>query len=236
MRLYTYLKRDDPRTPVLLHLSGMAPKIMAYSFCDYLWTGELWIDEVQRDRSYEAVSLDTMRAELLPAPWGPGKLWISQLGRALTFLPAEERAKGLQPWAYRHLMGMLLVHDSLPATGRIEGKFDMWRTLDRTNFATSDRLIGYWESERPVRLEPAREEFVATTWVNEDRAVTVALNNSDEQLMAGVEFDAARLFGEECPVTIEDAETGEVLAERNRVELPIGKRDFRMFVVRRERP
>ncbi len=97
MRLYTYLKRDDPDTPVLLHLSGMAPKIMGYSFCDYLWTGELWIDQVQRDRSYQALSLDTMRAELLPRPWGPGKLWISQLGRALSFLPADERATGLQP-------------------------------------------------------------------------------------------------------------------------------------------
>ncbi len=128
---------------------------------------------------------------------------------------------------------MLLVHDSLPGTGRIEGKFEIWGALDRFGLTTSDRLIGYWEDDPAVTLEPAREDFAATAWVKDDRALVVAFNNTDEQIAATVEFDTERLFGAECAVTVEDAETGEVLAERDRLELSIGQRDFRMFVVRR---
>ncbi len=230
MRLYTYLKHDDPDTPILLHLSGQAPKIMGYSFCDYLWTGELWITEVQRDRSYSGMSLDTFRAELLPQIWGPGKLWISQLGRALGFLPAEERKKGLREWAHRHMLGMLLTHDSVPDSGWILGREETWRILDRYDVSAPDRLLGYWQSDTGISLAPENEELVATAYANADRAFVVIFNNTDRDVDATLTIDGETVFGEAGPLQFEDAETEEALEAGDHLTLPVGMRNFRLVV------
>lgn len=196
LRIYTYLKQRDPEAPMLLHLSGQAPKIMGYSFCDYLYTGELWIREVQRDRSYRHLSLAAFRADALTQAWGPGKMWISQLNRARSFLPpAERRKRPLEPWAYRHMMGMLLVHDSPVRASGFRNAIDLWQVLDRCRLGEADRCVPYWVRDTGIDLEPKDTDVVATAYVKPDAALLVVLSNTDIDRDVSVTLDMQKLMG-----------------------------------------
>jgi hypothetical protein len=233
LRIYTYLKERDPQTPVLLHLSGQAPKIMGYSFCDYHLTGELWIKEVQRDLSYKDMPLETFRAEGLSQPWGPGKVWLSQLKRALTFLsPAERKRRALEPSAYRQLMGLLLVHDNPILGAGLEKLEEVWKALDRSGLTERDRFIPYWEGAGGVDLSPKDRDIVASAYANQKSALVVVFNNTDADRDTTVKIDTAGLLGRKEAVRVSDAETQKEVASSDQFSVSIPKRDFRLLVVR----
>jgi len=231
LRIYTYLKEKDPETPILLHLSGQMPKIMGYSFCDYLWTGEMWLEELKRDRSYKNLSLDTFRTEALGQIWGPAVFWISELKSALAFLPPEERK--LEPWAYRHIMGLMLTHDTLPTYAglRLRDYLPIWKALDRFGLDDTDQFLPYWQQNTGIELEPKSNNLVATAYVKPNRALVVLFNNTDNDLNVSVKISSQKLFGKVSKLQINDAETNEKLAAGGMFNLLVGKRNFRLLIV-----
>mgnify|MGYP000719449235 FL=1 len=238
LRVYSYLKARDPQTPVMSHLSGHSAFLMAHSFSDYLWDGELWVREVIRDLSYENLSLDTFRSETLDTIYGPHIRWISQLGRALTFLtPKERKKKSLKPYAQRHCYAMLLVHDLVPAgNDRFQqDTITLWETLDRFDLDDADRLLPYWEKGTGVGVMPVDPSIVVTAYVKPDRALLVVFNNTDSAQDITVTLDPQRVFGGVSAggIVWKDAEKpdGSRLGEGAELALPIALRDFRLLWV-----
>ena len=238
LRVYTYLKADDPQTPVLCHLSGHTAQIMAQAFCDYLWDGELWIREVQRDRSYENLRLDTFRAEALSSAYGPQISWINQLGRALTFLtPAERRKRSLKPYAARHAYALQLVHDALPGgSNRFQPQtIELWKAFDRFDLDDGDRFLPYWETDTSITLTPCNDEIVASAYVKPTRALVVVFNNTSADQDVTLRMDAKSVFGAANGKSLlfrdSEVENSRALARGGAVKLSIGCRDFRLVRV-----
>ena len=236
LRIYTYLKQDDPKTPILCHLSGHTAQIMAQAFTDYLWDGELWIREVQRDRSYESLRLDTFRAEALSSAYGPQISWINQLGRALTFLtPAERRKRSLKPYAARHAYALQLVHDMLPGgSNRFQPQtIELWKAFDRFDLDDGDRFLPYWETNTGITLTPRSDEIVASAYVKLTRALVVVFNNTKTDRDVKLMINAKAVLGlaDDKSLLFRDAEDEKPIAKGDAVTLPIGQRDFRLVWV-----
>jgi len=238
LRIYTYLKQQDPKAPVVSHLSGHSAYLMAHSFSDYLWDGELWVREVIRDLSYENLALDTFRAETLDSIYGPHIRWINQLGRALTFLtPAERKTKSLKPYAQRHYYALLLVHDLIPsASDRFQqDTIKLWKLLDRFDLDDSDRLLPYWEKDTGIAVNPPDPNIVATGYAKPDRLLLVVFNNTDRPRDLNVALDPARVFptAGNARLTWRNAEdeAAPPLGTGAKLATAIGKRDFRLLWV-----
>jgi len=236
LRIYTYLKEADPETPVVSHLSGHSAHIMAHSFSDILWDGELWVKEVQRDLSYENLSMDALRAETVATAYGPKILWINQLYRALSFLSPEERkSKGLKPYALRHHLAMLLVHDIVPSAGGHEQRYVMalWELFDRFGLEDSDRMLPYWEDATAVTHTPDRAGLLVTSYVKPDRALVIVFNNTDSEETVAVTVNPAALgwSADRQALTFRNAELNkpEALATGTACTVPVPKRDFRIL-------
>ena len=241
LRIYTYLKEKDPATPIMSHLSGHNAYMMGHAFCDYIWDGELWVREVQRDLSYENLELDTFRAETMCSAYGPQILWLNQLGRALTFLTPQERKKRkLKPYAGRHALAMQFVHDIIPGgSNRFHAQtIRLWQILDRFGLDDADRLLPYWEDDTGIALVPRDKNIVASAYVKSDRALVFVFNNTDAHRPITVRIDRHAVFGpgDKRRLVFRDPETEgqKPLAAGHSVTLPIGKRDFRVLWVNLE--
>ena len=232
-RIYTYLKEDDPKTPVILHLSGQAPKIMGYSFCDFIYTGELWLEEVQRDLTYAGMSLDKFRTEGLSHLWGPTKLWISQLKRALKFMsPAELKDRTQPAWAHRHLLGMVLVHDLPVRESGIDGVVPVWKTLDQFGLDRTYALRPYWSDDNGIRLLPRDKNVVATGYAKRNHFLIVVFNNTDAAVEATLRLSPSRFPADsDASLVVTDSESGDGIGEGRRFSVRVPRRNFRMLTV-----
>lgn len=232
-RLYLYCRERADGAPLIMHLSGATSRVAGFSYADYFLDGELWQEKLVSDRSYKAMTLDCLRAEILPHIWGPGLIWCSQLYRIAPFVPAGQRKTWkLEPWAERHLAGMLLLHDVIPdRTSQNDTAWKIWLALDRFRLSDKDLFLPYWET-CGISGNADGVNTAVTAYLNagEKRMLMVLFNNRDTEHRFRLVPDIRRLFGASGSVEGKDLETGaELFRGQGEFTLDVPKRDFRLI-------
>ena len=232
-RLYLYCKEKGDGAPIITHLSGATSRVAGFSYADYFLDGELGRDFLVRDRSYKSLTLDQMRAEILPHIWGPGLIWCSQLYRIMSFVPAGQRKTWkLEPWAERHLAGILLLHDVIPdRTSQNDTAWEVWKALDRFGLSDDDSYLPYWEpcgiSGNTDGVNGAVTAFLKK---KEKRILLVLFNNLDSERKFELAVDTDLLFGSSGTTDGRDLENETLLfTGKKRFSVNIPKRNFRLI-------
>lgn len=218
-RIYIYLHEHADNAPLVTHLSGATSRVAGFSWADYFLDGELWQQKLVQDRAYKAMSLDMMRAEVSPRIYGPGLIWLSQLYRIRPFVPASQRAKwSVEPYAERHLAGMLLLHDVIPdRTSQNDAALQVWNVLDRFDLDDSDTMCYYYEHDNPWRDNADKTSTAVGAFIKKDasKMLLELFNNRDEAFTFRITLDSAKAFGKNCEYLVINAESGQKIYQGN---------------------
>ena len=234
-RIYCYCKLEADNAPVIMHMSGATARIGGFSFADYYLDGELWSDVLVRDRSYRAMRLDQFRAEALPHIYGPGFIWICQLHRILPFVPANQR-KGwqLEPWAERHMAGILLLHDIIPdRTSQFDTAYRIWLALDRFGLAEEDRYLPYYEQPDRFAANADGIHTAVTGFAGRGKLLLVCFNNRDAAFTFKVNTGLRDYAGgpSTSPVVRDLESQTELPATGPTVDVVVPERNFRLIEI-----
>ncbi|MBR2439675.1 MAG: hypothetical protein IKB25_05730 [Lentisphaeria bacterium] len=237
--IYLYCKESADNAPIVCHVSGATAHISGYSYADYLLDGELWFDQLAKDRSYKSMPLDMARAEILTHIWGPGVIWLSELHRAKGYVPASlQKTWALEPWAMRHFSAILLLHDSIPdRTSLFETARHIWYALDRFHLEDQDIFLPYWES-CGISGDNDGKNSAVTAYLKkkENRMMLVVFNNRDQKVNSKIKLDVRKIFGFDGKIKVSDLETGKMLITgKTEFSVPVGKRNFRLLQVLAEK-
>lgn len=234
-RLYVYCQENADGAPIVTHLSGSTSRVAGFSWASYFLDGELWQNELVRDRSYRDLKLDQLRTEALPHIWGAGVIWCSQLYRIYPFVPAGERKTWKkEPWAERHIAGMLLLHDVIPdRTSQNDTAWKIWLALDRFGLAEDDSYLPYWEKSGVKSnadgvstavsgwLKPAEKKLLLTVFNNHDRTQTFRIHPDLPELRGGKSL------------TARDLESGQIVPDNgDGFILTVPQRNFRLIEIK----
>lgn len=233
-RIYTYIKEKDPASPIVMHLSGATSRIAGFSFCDYFADGELWVNEVREDRSYKRMKLEQFRAEALPQIYGQGFFWISQLNRIRNFIPREKlKDFRLEPWAMRHIGGILLLHDIIPDMPTLgHTALDIWKALDSFGLDDNDRYLPYWEKDNGMTVTGDEELAVSGFLKDKQRVMLIVFNNNDTAKNVNISADTEKLFGRNGDISVIDLETKQALHKgKNIFSIHVDARNFKIIMV-----
>ena len=148
-------------------------------------------------------------------------------------LPAGQRKTWkLEPWAERHLAGMLLLHDVIPdRTSQNDTAWKIWLALDRFRLSDKDLFLPYWET-CGISGNADGVNTAVTAYLNagEKRMLMVLFNNRDTEHRFRLVPDIRRLFGASGSVDGKDLETGaELFRGQGEFTLDVPKRDFRLI-------
>ncbi len=234
-RIYVYCHENGKQAPVLTHLSGSTSRVAGFSFVDYYVDGELWCDVLVKARSYKDMKLDQLRAEVLPSIYGPGLIWISQLHRLLPFVPATQRKNWrVEPWAERHMAGMLLLHEIIPdRTSQFDVAWKIWKALDRFGFAENDRMLPYWRHDMGIGGSADGERTAVTGYLKgKEKLLLVVFNNNDAEVPVRIVLDMEKLFGKTMNIAVRDLESQrDIYRGKPDFPIPVAKRDFLLLEV-----
>lgn len=234
-RLYVYCQEKADGAPIVTHLSGSTSRVAGFSWASYFLDGELWQNELVRDRSYRNLKLDQLRAEALPQIWGAGVIWCSQLYRLYPFVPAGERKTWkLEPWAERHIAGMLLLHDIIPdRTSLNDTAWKIWLALDRFGLAENDTFLPYWE-KTAVKSNTDGISSAVSGWFKpaEKKLLLAVFNNHDDARTFRINPALPALRGGNC-LTALDLENGQAVPiGSDGFSLTVPQRNFRLIEIR----
>lgn len=235
-RVYIYCHENAQDAPVVTHISGATSRVAGFSFADYFVDGELWCNVLVQDRSYKNMKLDQLRAEILPSIYGPGFIWISQLHRLLPFVPATQRKSWrIDPWARRHIAGMLLIHEVLPDGSSLSDiAWNTWRALDLFGFAEDDVILPYWKKSTGISGDSDGKHVAVTGFLKKNKKLLlIVLNNQDRDSGIRIKLDMMKLFGRNVPVSVFDLEQKkELYRGKADFSIPVTIRNFRLLEVR----
>lgn len=163
---------------------------------------------LNRDLSYyNVLDYDQLRAEYLWTNLGVPVVFLPEISRGVGGDKAkEERILGSEGLpAAEHLAGMLWVHDVIPWNAYLNPKPIQWAGKAKQAFGWDDqtRFVGYWETEKLVKLEPVNERVKCSVFQRPGRALFVVMNNSDEAAQVTLRPDWQAL-GVAAPVALTD--------------------------------
>ena len=181
---------------------------------------------VNRRRSIRKYQQKAVPAELLHNIYGQGVIYISQLFRIMSFVPAQERKTWqASPWAERHIAGMLMLNEVMPdRTSLFDLAYKIWLALDRFGLQEDAVLAPYWKPEKLGHDTNSDGENTAINiWrASDGRELLLCFNNQDFPY----DFTIKQCTGKIAT----DMENGELLAvEGDLLTVPVPVRNFRLI-------
>ena len=218
-RIYTIVKRHDPRGQVNVHQSTCMT-IPTLAFATSYWDGEQLQGLKRQATAGEVLPLDAFRAEFMGHNWG---------------VPAELLHYASGPLRRSESMALALLHDVPVRPGSMADLHELarlWRAFDELGRHEA-AWLPYWDSGRYVRTGPAGVKASLYNRPGKGFLVVIA-NTTPKKCRAEVTFDLATLK-QPGELTARDVLTGRELAlSAGRLELPLESLGF--VVVRVMRP
>jgi len=221
-RLHALLKSDG-RDGIIFSHTTQAPCVVG--FVDVVTQGEEW--GVAHERQYRQLTPDMFRSREARTQYGTPFTWY-------VFHQYSWRGKRYGgPVPFHEVMGMSLLHRTLPTIGDGVGAVEIVRYWDLLDpWWTSAEFIAYYAADAPVKAEP--RDVLASTFLKrrQSKALVVVYNWGYEPADARVWFDWPRLGLDPARARITDAFTGGRLGQ-GRVPLPLKlpPRDLRILLL-----
>ena len=186
-RIYTFMKSIDKDSVFMIHSSG-TPSAAGHGFCDIFVDGENLASLVGNNMNYhQCLPLDTFRAGCNNYTWGWTNLFLPQYLRVAGLYYPQQVAFYKSPAAqkiYNHLIGMILVNDSLmhncfgPSMVQVHAKLDKYFGWDE-----KVRWIPYWRINEVAKFNaPGGDASVVSVFEREGKYLFIAFNNTDKAL------------------------------------------------------
>lgn len=239
-RIYVMMKSYSPDALIAHHMSGEIT-MPVNAFSDMLIDGENLTGAVGlAGNYYDALPLDTFRAEYMPHQWGTIPALLPQHARSASILKGREEELYFyeSPEAQKpieHLLGLVMVHDALIWPAWEVRPNALWAAMDEFGWDDEIEFVPYWAEDERVRvLGPDAEGAVVSAFLRPGRAMLVPLNNTDEDVVLRVRPALDALATGTGEVVLTDAYHGESFVMREGVaEVPMPARGFRMLITPR---
>ncbi|GAH32491.1 unnamed protein product [marine sediment metagenome] len=187
---------------------------------------------------YNALPLDTFRAEYMPHQWGTIPALLPQHARAASILKTreEELYWYTSPEAKKpidHLLGLVLVHDAMIWPAWEVRPNALWEAQDAFGWEEDITFLPYWDNDEYVRvLAPETENVVVSVFRRPHRIMLVPLNNTDDDVIVKMSLSLGKLgLAERGQMRLLDTYHGGEFTTRDGVaEVPVPARGFRMLV------
>ena len=193
-RIYTFMKSLDKDSVFMIHSSG-TPSAAGHGFCDVFVDGENLAPLVGTNMNYHSfLQLDTFRAGCNNYTWGWTNLFLPQYTRIAGMYYPQQLPFYKSPAAqkiYNHLIGMILVNDSLmhncfgPSMTPVHDKLDK-------HFGWDDKVswIPYWRINEVAKFNaPGGTNTVVSVFKRNDKYLFIAYNNTDKALNFTLELE-----------------------------------------------
>jgi hypothetical protein len=210
-RIYTIVKRHDPRGQVNVHQSTCMT-IPTLAFATSYWDGEQLQSVKRQPAAGEVLPLDAFRTEFMGHNWG---------------VPAELLHYRSGPFKRSESMAMALLHDVPVRPGSmadLDRLARLWRAFDELGRKEA-KWLPYWENAKYVRCSP--QGVKASLYNRPGKGLlAVVANSGPKQCRAEVAFDLGSLK-QPGKLIARDVLTGsEVAIHNGRLEVPLESLGF----------
>lgn len=222
-RIYTLFKENRKNAFLLHHQSGMLiPPIM--SFYDAYLDGETYNGIIGQNPHYmDFLSLETFRTEYTGRQFGVIPYFIPQLG-GRDDVPDNSKASKYTD----ELLAITLQHQSMifPLNSKmcnIEALNKVWKIKDEFNIEDAE-FFPYWRQDIVTSWN---KSIKISFYKKENRALLVISNFCDDDILANVKIDPAKLGFKSGKIEAEDKLTNkELKIVDNLFNVPVGRRNF----------
>jgi len=250
-RIYTLAKTKNPEAIIVHHASGEIA-IPVQSFCDIMVDGENFngLDLVKEKNYFNFLPLDKFRAEYMSQPWGPVAVFLPEFG--INCLSFDKSADKYSFWktpeaqrGVRHLLGMILVHDSLcwPSWGSgfnwmlpSNPMRGIWKIQDDFGWGDELTFYPYWDNSKIIVFGGSVPKEMVLSFYrknNGNKLLLIPFNNSDNDVSTDVKINFDKL-GVKPPAKISAVDKNDnspVPSTDNSLRLNVKARDFKLISI-----